>query len=134
MRIEVAELRADEEGEWDAYVLKHPNSTFFHQIGWRNAVQKTYKHKPVYLVAKEGGEIRGILPMFLMRSVIFGKKLVSVPFAPYGGVCADDDIAEKMLIEEAIRIADECNADYLGFRQKGFGKSLKYKNGNRRIL
>ncbi|RLI52897.1 MAG: peptidoglycan bridge formation protein FemAB, partial [Candidatus Thorarchaeota archaeon] len=48
---------------------------------------KTYKHKPVYLVAKEGGEIRGILPMFLMRSVIFGKKLVSVPSAPYGGVC-----------------------------------------------
>jgi len=36
--------------------------------------------------------------------MIFGKKLVSVPFAPYGGVCADDGMVEKMLIEEAIRI------------------------------
>ena len=132
--MEISELQKEEEKAWDSYVYNSNSSTFYHQIGWRNAVQKTYKHKPVYLVAKEGGEIRGILPMFLMRSVIFGKKLVSVPFAPYGGVCADDDIAEKMLIEEAIRIADECNADYLGFRQKGFGKSLKYKNGNRRIL
>ena len=67
-------------------------------------VKKTYKHKPIYLVAKENGEIKGVLPLFLMRSVIFGKKLVSVPFAPYGGACADDGIAEKMLIEEAIRI------------------------------
>jgi len=24
-----------------------------------------------------------------MRSLMFGKKLVSVPFAPYGGVCED---------------------------------------------
>ena len=38
--------------------------------------------------------------MFLMRSVIFGKKLVSVPFAPYGGVCADSETVEKALIDE----------------------------------
>ena len=117
MRIEVAELRADEEGEWDAYVLKHPNSTFFHQIGWRNVVQETYKHKPIYLVAKEDGNIKGILPLFFMKSVVFGTKLVSVPFAPYGGVCADDKMAEKMLIEEAKRITDEYDVDYLELRQ-----------------
>ena len=80
-------------------------------------VKKTYKHKPIYLVAKENGELKGVLPLFLMKSMIFGKKLVSVPFAPYGGVCADDGIAEKMLIEEAIRVAEECNADYLELRQ-----------------
>ena len=114
--MEISELRKEEEKAWDSYVYNSNSSTFYHQIGWRNAVQKTYKHKPVYLVAKEGGEIRGILPMFLMRSVIFGKKLVSVPFAPYGGVCADDEIAEKMLIEEAIRIAEEYNVDYLELR------------------
>ena len=42
-------------------------------------------------MVKEEGEIKGILPLFLMRSMLFGKKLVSVPFAPYGGVCADDE-------------------------------------------
>ena len=105
--MEISELRKEEEKAWGSYVYNSNSSTFYHQVGWRNAVQKTYKHRPVYLVAKEGDEIRGILPMFLMRSMIFGKKLVSVPFAPYGGVCADDDIAEKMLIEEAIRVAEE---------------------------
>ena len=54
-------------------------------------MEKTYNHKPLYLIAKENGVIKGVLPLFLMRSVIFGKKLVSVPFAPYGGVCAGNE-------------------------------------------
>lgn len=63
-------------------------------------MEKTYNHKPLYLIAKENGVIKGVLPLFLMRSVIFGKKLVSVPFAPYGGVCADSETVEKALIDE----------------------------------
>jgi len=116
-KIEIYELKRREEKEWDAYVLKHPNSTFFHQIGWKRVVERTYKHKPIYLIAREEGEVKGVLPLFLMRSLIFGKKLVSVSFAPYGGVCADDEIAEKMLIEEAKRITDEYDVDYLELRQ-----------------
>ena len=121
--MEITELRREEEKAWDSYVYKSSSSTFYHQLGWRNVVKKTYKHKPIYLVAKENGEIEGVLPLFLMKSMIFGKKLVSVPFAPYGGVCADDGIGEKMLIEEAIRVADEFDADYLELRYLN-------KNGN----
>jgi len=44
---------------------------------------------------KKESEIKGVLPLFLMRSVIFGKKLLSVPFAPYGGVCADNENVKK---------------------------------------
>ena len=86
--MEITELQKEEEKAGDSYVYNSNNSTFYHQIGWRNVVEKTYKHKPIYLIAKEEGEIKGILPLFFMKSMIFGKKLVSVPFAPYGGVCA----------------------------------------------
>ena len=64
-------------------------------------VEKTYKHKPVYLVAKEESEIKGVLPLFLMRSGLFGKKRDSVPFAPYGYVCTDNGTVEKALVGEA---------------------------------
>jgi hypothetical protein len=64
-------------------------------------VEKIYKHKPIYLIAKEEDEIKGFLPLFSMRSMIFGKKLVSVPFAPYGGVCADNKLIENALIQGA---------------------------------
>jgi FemAB-related protein (PEP-CTERM system-associated) len=54
--------------------------------------------------------------MFLMNSIVFGKKLVSVPFAPYGGVCADNETVEKALVEDAKRITEDCGADYLELR------------------
>jgi len=75
--MEVYELEREDEKAWDEYVYNSNSATFYHQIGWRNVVEKTYRHKPIYLLAKEEE----------MRSLIFGKKLVSVPFAPYGGVC-----------------------------------------------
>ena len=97
-KLEITELcNKEDEKAWDSYILKSSTSTFYHQIGWRNVVAKTYKHKPIYLIAKEEGEIKGVLPLFLMKSLIFGKKLVSVPFAPYGGM-RDNETIEKALI------------------------------------
>lgn len=116
VNLEIYELRKTDENAWDEYVSKSNSSTFYHLIGWKNVVQKTYTHKPHYLIAKENGEIKGILPLFLMKSVFFGNKFVSVPFAPYGGVCADNEIIENALIDEAKRITKYYNADYLEFR------------------
>lgn len=115
--MEILEIQENDEGSWDKYISNSNVSTFYHQIGWRNVVQKTYGHKPIYLVAKENNEINGILPLFLMNSKIFGKKLVSLPFAPYGGVIADSNTIEKMLIEEAKKITKNLNANYVEFRQ-----------------
>jgi FemAB-related protein (PEP-CTERM system-associated) len=115
-KLRITELERVDEAAWDAYVHDSPASTFYHQIGWRNVVEKTYKHKPVYLIAKEEGEIKGVLPLFMMRSWFFGKKLVSVPFAPYGGVCADNETAERALVEAAKRITKAQGVDYLELR------------------
>ena len=118
VNLEVRELEKNDEKAWDEYVLNSDTSTFFHQIGWKNVIEKTYGHEPHYLIAEEGGDIRGILPLFLMKSRIFGKKLISVPFGPYGGVCADDSRVEKMLVEESKKLTCEYNAKYLELRIK----------------
>ena len=115
--MEIRELRTGEEEAWDSYVYESDASTFYHQIGWRNVVLKSYRHKPRYLVARgDDGGIVGVLPMFLMESRVFGRKLVSVPFAPYGGVCADDETVKNALVQEAKRLMKECGADYLELR------------------
>lgn len=114
--MEISKLKKSDEKEWDRYVMKSEDSTFYHQIGWKNVVEKTYGHKPIYLIAREDGEIKGILPLFLMKSRLFGKKLVSVPFAPYGGVCADNDKVLDSILEDAISWVDELDVDYLELR------------------
>lgn len=116
MALKISKLHRDEEDAWDEYVYRHPDSTFYHQIGWKNAVENTYRHRAMYLVGKESDEIRGILPMFLMKSQLFDTKLVSIPFASYGGVCADNRRIENQLIEEAKKLTYEYNADYLELR------------------
>ena len=114
--MEICELKDSDEKAWDEYVLKHPDSTFYHQIGWKNVVEKSYGHKPYYLLVKEEGEIQGIFPLFLMKSMLFGRKLVSVPFAPYGGVMANSISIEYILVDYGIKIAKNENADYVELR------------------
>ena len=67
---DITELRREDEKAWDSYVYNSNKSTFYHQIGWQNVVEETYNHKPLYLIAKENGEIKGVLPLFLMKSII----------------------------------------------------------------
>ena len=111
--MKITELEREDEAAWDAYVYDSAASTFYHQLRsvliklfkslmWRNVVEKTYEYKPVYLIAKEESEIKGVLPLFIMRSWIFGKKRVSV--AAYGGVCADNETVENAIVGEAKRI------------------------------
>ena len=124
--MEITELHnREDEKAWDAYILNSDSPTFYHQL--RSVliklfqslmVEKTYKHKPIYLIAKE--------EEFLMRSLMFGNKLVSMPFAPYGGVCADDETVKKALIEEVKRVTEDC-----GLVKKGHqGKSIIRKKIN----
>ena len=116
VNLEVRELEKNDEKAWDEYVLNSDTSTFFHQIGWKNVIEKTYGHEPHYLIAEEDGDIKGILPIFFLNSRIFGEKFVSVPFGPYGGMCVDDHVAEYALIKRAKKIVKEKDANYLEIR------------------
>ncbi len=127
--IEVLELKKDDEYLWNDYVYSSGDATFYHQLAWRDVVRNSYGFKPIYLIAKDRDAIVGILPMFLIKSKFFGKKLISVPFAPYGGVCADNELIKRMLIEEAKNIVDRYGVDYLelrGFRDLGLLADTRY--------
>ena len=115
--MEIQKLRKKDEKDWDAFVRGQDDAKIFHLIGWKHVIEKTYKHKSCYLIAKEDGEIRGILPLFLMKSAFFGKKLISIPFCDYGGVCANNEQTKNLLIEETKRITKEKGANYLELRQ-----------------
>ena len=114
--MQVAELTKEREKDWDRYVQKSDGGTFYHQIGWRNAVVNTYGCRFYYLMALEDDEIVGILPLFVMGGFPFEKALVSVPFAPYGGICANNQGIENELLKAAKDIAHSEKAGYLELR------------------
>jgi len=101
---------------WDEFVLNHPEGTFFHLIGWKNVIEKTFRHKSYYFIAQKADKIVGVLPCFKVKSILFGKSLVSVAFGTYGGVLAQNEEIAQSLLEEAIKITQKENLDYLELR------------------
>lgn len=87
--------------QWQDYVDAHPAATVFHRLQWSDAVQEAYNHRPVHLVASRGGRLAGILPLFEVRSPLTGPALVSLPYATYGGIVADDAEAAQVLFRTA---------------------------------
>jgi FemAB-related protein (PEP-CTERM system-associated) len=114
--MKVRQLEQVDVDSWQQYVNSHQGATLYHEIGWRHAVEETYGHKPYYLLAEEAGRICGVLPMFLVRSVTLKKRLISVPFAPYGGICADGAAASDLLAAEALKLAHTLGARYCELR------------------
>lgn len=115
--VEVSEFTEDYAKEWDAYVEKSVDSTFYHQLGWKRVIENSLGHKSYYLVAKEDDSIKGILPLFLVNNIFFGKLLVSVPAANYGGICADNEEIKKLLIENVKELSRTLKVDYLELRE-----------------
>lgn len=101
----VRTLSTADDPAYDDYVGRHPLATFFHCSGWRDQVVLHCGHRPHYLAVEgQAGALCGVLPLFLIRSPLLGRAFISVPYAVYGGVLADDVEGERLLIE-AVRAA-----------------------------
>lgn len=105
-------------GAWDAYVLAHPQGSFFHRYGWKRLLESTYRYPGHYLLAEAGGALQGVMPLGEVRHLLFGHSLISVPFCVYGGVLADDDAVRAALEERATALAAELRVDYLETRNE----------------
>lgn len=125
-------LKPDHAPAWDAYVYKHPQATFCHLSGWKNIIEKAYRHKAYYLVATEDTcptktkdlrfspwhktKIVGLLPLIHLKHFFFGNSLISMPFLDYGGILADNKKIEGKLVSAAIKLAKKLKATNLELR------------------
>jgi FemAB-related protein (PEP-CTERM system-associated) len=117
-RLTVEGLHPRREAEWDRFVRNTPGATFFHLLGWRWLVERVFGHRAHYLTFLRGDRIAGVLPLFEMKSLVFGHSLVSIPFAIGGGIVAEDAEAASALLAEARRLAGEHRVDYLELRSE----------------
>lgn len=101
---------------WDAFVDGHPGATGYHSWAWRSVFQRAFGHETVYLAAIDGGAICGVLPLVIFRSRLFGRFAVSLPFVNYGGVCASDPEAARLLVDEAAAVGRRLNLSHVELR------------------
>jgi FemAB-related protein (PEP-CTERM system-associated) len=120
--LRIARLAAQDQAvsaRWDAFVLTHPQATFFHRSGWLRVIERSFGHRGFFLYAERDGVIEGVLPLAEVKSRLFGHSVASLPFAVYGGVAALNDEAAAALEAEAEKIARGQGAEHLEYRNLG---------------
>ena len=84
---------------------------------WASVLQEGLRHRAVILEAVEDGRTpRDLGPWPEVRSLLFGRFLVSLPYLNYGGPIADDGQIALALVHHAVALADSSRVDYLELR------------------
>lgn len=104
--------------DWDDYVQRHADGTFFHLSGWQAVITKAYGHRCYFVGALLADELIGVLPLAHVKSWLFGNSLVSTPFCVYGGPVADSEDAAKALVDHAVALAKKLKVDVLEIRSR----------------
>jgi len=102
----------------EQYVSKGARVPLSRLPGWLNVLQEGMGHEPFVLEAHRGERTVGVLFLANVRSLLFGRFLVSLPYINTAGVLADDDLAAKALIDRAVTLADELRVRYLELRHE----------------
>jgi FemAB-related protein (PEP-CTERM system-associated) len=117
LSVAVIEKTDPEPVEWDRYVLASPDASGYHLMGWRTVIEEAFGHRTCYVFAKdESGQVRGVMPLVMLSSRLFGKFFVSVPFVNYGGVVGDNEETVTCLVNEGIAQAQAHGASHIEFR------------------
>lgn len=102
----------------EEYMARGGRMPLSRRPAWLLVLRDGLGHIPYCIQAVEGETTRGILPLLLVRSLLFGRFLVSMPYLNYGGVAADDGPTATRLIDRAVELADELGVRYLELRHE----------------
>ena len=94
--------------------LDHPA---FHRA-WLGVLREALGHEVLLIEARSGQTPCGVLPLALVRSALFGRFLVSLPYLNSAGVRSASDEVTRRMIDRAVELADEHDVRYLELRQE----------------
>jgi len=105
--------------EWNSIVTTHQDAKIYHLYEWGILLNTIHDHRIFYLK-----ENTAVLLLALVNSPLFGKRLISLPFADYGGPIANDLEDLRKILERTKQLAKNLNVDYVEIR----APPLKYQS------
>ena len=110
---------------WDDFVAEKPVSSPYHFFAWKTAVEKSYGHKCLYLMARENQKLLGVLPLILIKPPLGKSCLVSLPFCDTGGALAESPDISGQLVAHGLEMAGEAGAAAVELRLQQEDASLE---------
>ena len=90
---------------WDEYVRRHPLGTVFHLWGWGSATHSAFGAHRRDLIALDGDEVVGVLPLSACRRFYKPRTWISAPWGVYGDPLGDLPSTAQALTESAVERA-----------------------------
>jgi FemAB-related protein (PEP-CTERM system-associated) len=115
----IAEAVSTDRSEWDAFVGASTDACGYHEWAWREVFERSFGHRPTYLVARRDSAIVGVLPLVDMKSLLFGHFLTSLPFVNYGGVLAQSAVVARSLASAARELGRSLGCRHVELRHLG---------------
>ena len=105
-------------------------------LSWLSVLRSALQHVPYLLTATSEDRIVGVLPLAFVKSWLFGRFLVSLPYVNSAGIVADTDAAAEQLLSRAVELADTLDVRYLELRQQRelAHAALTAKNATKSLL
>lgn len=103
---------------WTAWLASRHESWLSRQPAWLGVLAEGLKHEPYMIEATQGCQVVGLLPLAYVKSLLFGKFLVGLPYLNMGGVLADDAAISRSLVDAAVALADRLDVRYLELRHE----------------
>jgi hypothetical protein len=123
---------------WDDYVKDHPNGSLYHTSTWNRIIQQSFGYHPYYMKMLDSqNNVTGIAPFFLIKSILTGNRLVSLPFSDHCDVLLDNPLDMNILHPFILESAAQLKAEYIELKSRlnenfyngaGFSKSENSKN------
>ena len=102
---------------WERFVERHARASIFHSRGWLQALQRTYRYKPVvYTTASESEELRNGIVFCHINSLLTGRRLVSLPFSDYCDPLVDSREELESLLTAVSDVARKRGCKYVETR------------------
>jgi len=92
VKFSISQLSDDDKDLWNKYVASSSDAHIYHLWEWGSILCKTYRYARHYIVVRMDRNIVGAFPLLYVKSMIFGKRLISLPFVEYAGPILSRDI------------------------------------------
>jgi len=99
--------------DWDAMLLRSGTHSFFHSISWARVLEGSYHYRPIYFVVFKEGHRRRLMPFMEVRSLLTGRRGVSLPFTDQCGPFIPDRDMLYESVQESLRCGEAAGWRYI---------------------
>ena len=116
---------------WDDLLLRTSGASFFHSSAWARVLAESYGYTPLYFAVIENGNLRALVALMEVNSILTGKRGVSLPFTDYCEPIIEEGMEFANLFKSIIEFSKKRGWKYVELRGRDkYLRSLEPRTSN----